>query len=135
MSSFNKTTLLGNLTRNPALHMTQGGLAAKFGLAMNRKFKTKEGEKKEETTFVDCVAFGKNAELIQKYVEKGNLLFLEGRLKFEQWETDAGERRSKLGVLVENIQLMPNGSKRSSTEAKSEGLETVEDINDDDVPF
>ncbi|MEM7672291.1 MAG: single-stranded DNA-binding protein [Verrucomicrobiota bacterium] len=153
MASFNKVILLGNLTRDPEMRMTPGGLAiAKFGLAVNRKYTTKDGESREEVTFVDCDAFGKQAEIISQYVKKGGMLFVEGRLKLDQWESNTGEKRSKLGVVVDNFQLMPRSSDSANSGGGDRGYDQVsppsrpqgnsrpatpspvEDI-DDDVPF
>ena len=109
MANFNKVILLGNLTRDPQLkYLPSQTPVVDFGLAVNRKFKTQSGESREETTFVDCSAFGRTAEIINQYVRKGNMLFVDGRLKYDQWEDkQGGGKRSKLSVMVENIQLMP----------------------------
>src|SRR5207249_1605545 len=80
-------TLLGNLTRDPQLkYLPSQTAVVEFGMAMNRKFKTQSGEMKEEVTFIDCSAFGRTAEVINQYCHKGNLLFVEGRLKYATWE-------------------------------------------------
>jgi single-strand DNA-binding protein len=109
MASFNKVILLGNLTRDPQMrYLPSQTPVVDFGLAVNRKFKTQSGEQRDETTFVDCSAFGRTAEIINQYVRKGNMLFIEGRLRFETWEDkQGGGKRSKLSVHVENVQLMP----------------------------
>ncbi|SRR5687768_7885930 len=109
MASFNKVILLGNLTRDPQLrYLPSQTPVVDFGLAVNRKFKTQSGEQRDETTFVDCSAFGRTAEIINQYVRKGNMLFVEGRLRYETWEDkQGGGKRSKLSVHVENVQLMP----------------------------
>jgi single-strand DNA-binding protein len=109
MASFNKVILLGNLTRDPQLRYLPSQTAVvEFGLAVSRKFKAQSGEMREETTFVDCSAFGRTAEIINQYCQKGNMLFVEGRLRFEQWEDkQGGGKRSKLSVMIENVQLMP----------------------------
>lgn len=107
MASFNKVILMGNLTRDPEFRVTPGGLQiCKLGLAVNRTFKDKEGNRREETTFVDIDAFGTQAEVLSKYMTKGRPIFIEGRLKFDSWETNEGEKRSKLGVVLENFQFM-----------------------------
>jgi single-strand DNA-binding protein len=112
MASFNRVVLLGNLTRDPQLrYLPSQTPVVDFGMAMNRKFKTQSGEQRDETTFVDCSAFGRTAEIINQYCKKGNLLFIEGRLRYEQWEDkQGGGKRSKLSVHVENVQLMPRGA-------------------------
>jgi len=110
MANFNKVVLLGNLTRDPQLkYLPSQTPVVEFGMAINRKFKTQSGESRDETTFVDCSAFGRTAEIVNQYCRKGNMLFVEGRLKYDQWEDkQGGGKRSKLSVHVDNIQLMPN---------------------------
>jgi single-strand DNA-binding protein len=111
MASVNKVLLLGNLTRDPQLrYLPNQTPVVDFGLAMNRKFKTQSGEQRDESTFVDCSAFGRTAEIINQYCRKGNMLFVEGRLRYETWEDkQGGGKRSKVSVHVDNVQLMPRG--------------------------
>jgi single-strand DNA-binding protein len=108
MASFNKVILLGNLTRDPELRYTPKGTAvARLGLAVNRKYNTEAGETKEEVTFIDIDAWGKQAELISQYLRKGSPLFLEGRLKLDQWDDKAtGQKVSKLRVFLESFQFV-----------------------------
>lgn len=108
MASFNKVILLGNLTRDPELRYTPKGQAvARLGLAVNRSYKTDSGETKEEVTFIDIDAWGKQAELIGQYLRKGSPLFVEGRLKFDQWDDkNTGQKTSKLRVVMENFQFV-----------------------------
>lgn len=109
MANFNKVLLMGNLTRDPELRHTQGGMAlAKFGMAINRKW-TQNGEQKEDTCFVDLTAWGKQAELLNQYVKKGSPLFVEGRLQYSTWESQDGGKRNKLEVVVENFQFVGSG--------------------------
>ena len=112
VANFNKVILMGNLTRDIELRHTQGGMAiAKFGMAVNRRSSTKDGEQRESTCFVDMTAFGKSAELLNQYVRKGSPLFIEGRLEFSTWESQDGGKRSKLEVIVENFQFMGGGNR------------------------
>jgi single-strand DNA-binding protein len=108
MASFNKVILMGNLTRDPQLkYLPSQTAVAEFGLAMNRKFRTQQGEDREEVTFVDCAAFGKTADLINQYFTKGKPIFIEGRLKYDSWEDkQGGGKRSRLTVVVENFQFV-----------------------------
>ena len=108
MASFNKVILLGNLTRDPELRYTPKGQAvAKIGLAVNRSYKTETGETREEVTFIDIDAWGKQAELIGQYLRKGSPLFLEGRLKLDQWDDkNTGQKVSKLRVVMETFQFV-----------------------------
>ena len=154
MANFNKVILAGNLTRDPELRFTPKGLAiCKFGLAINRAWTTETGEKKEEVTFVDIDAFGRQAETIAQYLKKGGGVMIEGRLRLDQWDDkQTGQKRSKLGVVAEGFQFTgaPNrgeggdaapaprprpastASPASATPpAASEGAPEA----DDDVPF
>ena len=108
MASFNQVILLGNLTRDPQLtYLPSQTAVVEFGLACNRKFKGQNGEDREEVTFVDCSAFGKQAEVINQYMTKGKPIFIEGRLKYDQWEDkNGGGKRHKLTVVVENFQFV-----------------------------
>jgi single-strand DNA-binding protein len=109
MASFNRVLLLGNLTRDPQLRYipSTNTPVVDFGLACNRKFKAGNGEDREEVLFVDCSAFGRQAEVINQYCQKGRPLFVEGRLKLDQWEDkQGGGKRSKISVVVENFQLL-----------------------------
>ena len=107
MPNFNKVYLMGNLTRDPELRATPSGTAVcQFGLAVNRVYNNSNGERQEETTFVDVEAWGRQAETVSKYVSKGHPLFVEGRLKLDSWENKEGEKRSKMKVVLENMQLI-----------------------------
>jgi len=122
MASFNKVILVGNLTRDPETRVTANGLTiCKLGLAVSRVFSTREGERKEETTFIDIDAFGKQAEVLTKYLRKGSPLMVEGRLKLDQWESSEGQKRSKLGVVLENFQFLGGGRDSDSSSSGSSG--------------
>jgi single-strand DNA-binding protein len=115
MASFNKVILAGNLTRDPELRMTANNLAiCKLGLAVSRVFTTKDGERREDTTFVDIDAFGRQAETLAKYMTKGRPLLVEGRLQLDSWETQSGEKRNKLKVVCENFQFLGGGRSEES---------------------
>ena len=107
MANFNKVLLMGNLTRDPQLkYLPNQTPVVEFGIASNRRY-TVNGEQREEVTFVDCSAFGRPAEIINQYCQKGKPIFLEGRLKFDSWEDrTSGQKRSKLSVVVENFQFL-----------------------------
>jgi single-strand DNA-binding protein len=108
MASFNQVILLGNLTRDPQLkYLPNQTPVAEFGVATNRKWKGPNGEDREDVTFVECAAFARQAEVINQYCQKGKQIFIQGRLKFDQWEDkQGGGKRSKLSVVVENFQLL-----------------------------
>ena len=116
MANFNKVILAGNLTRDPELRYTPKGVAiAKFGLAINRSWKTETGEVREEVTFVDIDAFGKQAETIGQYLKKGRPILVEGRLKLDQWDDkQTGQKRSRLGVVLEGFQFLDSGNRGES---------------------
>lgn len=107
MANLNKVMLMGNITRDPELKFMPNQTAVcDFGLAINRTWTGQDGVKKEDTTFVDCSCFGKTAEILAKYKKKGDPLFVEGRLKLDQWEAQDGSKRSKMRVVVENFQFL-----------------------------
>lgn len=108
MANFNKVILAGNLTRDPELRYTPNGKAvAGFGLAVNRNWTSETGEKKEEVTFVDISAFGRQAEVIAQYMKKGKPLLVEGRLKLDQWEDKTTHaKQSKLKVVLESFSFI-----------------------------
>lgn len=111
MASFNKVILVGNLTRDPDLRYTPKGTAiAKIGLAVNRNWTSEDGQKREEVTFVDVDAFGKQAEVIGQYLRKGRPVLVEGRLRLDQWDDkQTGQKRSKLGVVLESFSFLDSG--------------------------
>src|SRR5947209_7743849 len=108
MRGYNKVILMGNLTRDPQLkYLPSQTAVVEFALAMNRKFKDAQGQDREEVCFVECAAFGKTGEVINQYCKKGKPLFVEGRLKLDQWDDkQGGGKRSKLSVVVENFTLL-----------------------------
>src|SRR5215471_8687787 len=108
MASFNRVILAGNLTRDPELRYTPKGTAvAKIGMAMNRTWKSESGEMKEEVTFVDVEAWGRQAEVIAQYMKKGRPFLVEGRLKLDQWEDkNTHQKQSKLKVVLESFSFL-----------------------------
>ncbi|MFN0132344.1 MAG: single-stranded DNA-binding protein [Phycisphaerales bacterium] len=157
MPNLNKVMLMGNLTRDIELRHTTNQAVAKIGLAVNRRWRSPEGEQREETTFVDCEAWGKTAETMAKYLTKGKPVFIEGRLKLDQWEKE-GQKFSKLKVVVENFQFIdsrsgggqgsggddgnggggggsPPRSRPSGGGSQSGTSQPPQSIADDDIPF
>jgi len=108
MASYNRVILAGNLTRDPELRYTPKGTAvAKIGMAMNRVWKNEAGESKEEVTFVDVEAWGRQAEVIAQYMKKGRPFLVEGRLKLDQWEDKTTHQKvSKLKVVLESFSFV-----------------------------
>jgi single-strand DNA-binding protein len=105
MRGYNKAILMGNLPRDPALKQLPSDTSCcEFGIALNRKWRDSNGDDKEDTTFVDCTAFGKTGELINEHFAKGKPIMIEGRLKYDSWEDEqSGAKRSKLSVVVESF--------------------------------
>jgi single-strand DNA-binding protein len=138
----NKVFLGGNLTRDIELKHTQSNMAVgAFGVAVNRKYKKQDGNQVEETTFVDCVAFGKTAEVMAQHLHKGRPVFVEGRLKLDQWEDkNTGQKRSKLSVIVDNFQFVggrnDDGHQQGQQPQRGGGqTDNYRPITDEDVPF
>ncbi len=124
---------MGNLTRDPQLKQTPNNMSvAEIGLACNRKFKSKEGEMREEVTYVDCEAWGRTAETMAKYLTKGKPVFVEGRLKLDQWQDKDGNNRSKLRVVIESFQFIDSRGGQSSTPPEAAATTAPPS---DDVPF
>ncbi|MBI2497861.1 MAG: single-stranded DNA-binding protein [Opitutae bacterium] len=123
MANLNKVMLIGNLTRDPELRVTPKGTAiCQFSLAVNRKFRDESGADREEVTYVDIEAWSKQGETIAKYCTKGRPLFVEGRLRLDQWEDKTTkEKRSRMKVVLENFQFL--GSGRADGAASGEGGE------------
>src|SRR2546423_12659066 len=123
MANFNKVILAGNLTRDPEMRYTPKGTAVtKIGMAINRTWKNEAGETKEEVTFVDVDAFGRTAEVIAQYLKKGRPILMEGRLRYETWEDkQTNQKRSKLGVVLENFQFIDSGTGRGEGSSAPDG--------------
>ena len=132
MAGANIVILMGNLTRDPELRYIPSGTAvANFGLAVNRPYTSQDGERKQDVCFVDIVTWGKTAENCANYLTKGRPVYVEGRLQFRTWETDDGQKRSKLDVVANNVQFL--GGRR---EENASGVDTMGDVEaDDDIPF
>ena len=160
MANFNRVILMGNLTRDPQLRYTPSQMAVcDIGIAVNRRWTSQDGQKREEVTFVNCTAWGRQAETIQKYLAKGQPIFIEGRLTFSQWDGKDGQKRSKLEVTIERFQFVgaPRGGSAPSAPAapaasaapadtqrqQTSGQEPQnapdydfnQDVDDDTIPF
>ena len=122
MANYNKILLIGNLTRDPQLSYTPSQTpVVDFGLATNHKWTGQDGSQREETCFIDCRAFGRRAETINKYLTKGSPVFMEGRLTFDSWTAQDGSKKSKHRVTVENFQFLRG---QGDQEERSSGYET-----------
>lgn len=150
--SFNKVVILGNITRDPEVRtLPSGNSVARLGLAINRTYNDKDGNRKEEVTFVDVDAFGKQAEVIGKFFTKGKPILVEGRLKLDTWEDKTtGEKKSRLGVVLEGFSFVgggkgdgedsgagqsPQPQRRAPTQAQHRDPSPPAAGNDEDVPF
>ena len=117
---FNKIILVGHLTRGIELKYTQGGAAiGSTGIAVTRKY-TLNGEKREETCFIDITFFGKSAEIANQYLGKGSKLLIEGRLKFDQWTDNNGQNRSKHSIAVESMEML--GDAKQNNQSYQQGV-------------
>ncbi len=108
MANVNKVILIGNVTRDPEVKFTpKGSAVADLGLAINRNYTLDNGEKREETTFVDVELWGRLAEIAGEYAKKGRPIYIEGRLRMDTWEDKtSGQKRSRMKVVGENLQLL-----------------------------
>lgn len=151
MPSLNKVMLMGNLTRDPEVRYTpKGSAVADFAIAVNRTWTSDNGQKNEETTFVDVVLWARLAEIASQYLTKGSPVFVEGRLQLETWEDkQTGQKRSRMRVVGESLQML-GGKKdgegqarppqqRQQAPAQSHGPRrdesTTDGMEDDDIPF
>lgn len=128
--SINRVNISGNLTRDPELRQTQGGMAIlNIGVAVNdRRKNAQTGEWEDVPNFVDCVVFGTRAEKLAQFLAKGTKVAIEGKLRWSQWEKD-GARRSKLEVIVDEIEFMSRGQQQRQQQAASA------DLYDENIPF
>jgi single-strand DNA-binding protein len=149
MASFNKVILLGNLTRDPEVRYTPKGTAVtELGMAVNRVYNAENGEKREETTFVDVTLWGRTAEIAGEYLKKGRPVLIEGRLQLDTWDDkQSGQKRSKLKVVGEGLQLLggrpgaggggdeEGGPRPTSRPAPPPKASVPSEPDDDEIPF
>ncbi|MHC4663392.1 MAG: single-stranded DNA-binding protein [Planctomycetota bacterium] len=144
MANFNKVILVGNLTRDPDLKYIPSGTAVcEFGIAVNRNFKGKDGDQREEVSYFDIEAWGRQAEVVNQYLSKGRPILIEGRLKQNRWETKEGQKRSKIRVVLEQFQFIGGkgdggGRQQSVPDEKPAGYDQEDysmDDSSDEPPF
>jgi len=138
MASLNKVFLIGRLTRDPELRRIPSGAAVtEFSLAVNRYYKDASGERKEETSFVDIVVWGKKAETFSEYVSKGEEVLIIGRLKQDRWTTDDNQNRSKIRITCESFQFLSKRGQRNSGSADDQKDDNLDSDFEDPgtVPF
>jgi single-strand DNA-binding protein len=137
MVSVNRVIIGGNLTRDPELRYTPDGTAVTtFTVAISRRWKTKDGEAREETCFVDVVAMGRQAEICGEYLNKGRAVIVDGRLTQRTWETESGERRSKIEVRANRVHFL--GPPPQAVPLPLEEVVEREEVEEefvDDLPF
>ncbi len=160
MASLNKILLMGNLTRDPEVrYIPSGAAVADMRMAVNRRYKTQQGEDREETCFVNVSAWGRTAETCGQYLSKGSQVLVEGRLRYDEWEKE-GQKQSRLSVVAERVQFLdsprraqygdaPNAPNAPNTGGAGAGGDEPDDApdagrekhtdpaaaDDDDLPF
>jgi len=142
LASLNRVILIGNLTRDPELRSTpSGATVANFGIAVNRRWTNKQGERVENVDFFNVVCWGKLAELVSQNITKGTPVAIDGRLQYRAWETSEGQKRSTVEVVAENVQFLGRTSSRTGNENFKSDFEPDvvtenTDVNlDEDIPF
>lgn len=139
MASFNRVILIGRLTRDPEIRRVPSGAAVtEFSIAVNRYYNDASGERKEETSFLDVVIWGKKAETFVEYMGKGEEVLIEGRIKQDRWTTANDENRSKIRVICENFQFLSRRGKGKGDNAAPEEAGDSLDSDFEDhgtVPF
>lgn len=133
--NFNEIRFAGRLTRSPETRSTQGGMTVTtFGMASSRrKWRRRDGQDREETCFIDCVSFGKAGEIIGKYLQKGDPLFVAGRLKLNQYEGRDGTKRSRHEIVIEEFQFVGGRSHQRGEQAGQS--EAVAALTESETPF
>jgi single-strand DNA-binding protein len=145
MANLNKVLLLGNVTRDPEVRYTpKGSAVCDLGVAVNRGYTTDSGEKREEVTFVDVTLWGRTAEVASEYLKKGRPVFIEGRLQMDSWDDkQTGQKRSRLRVVAENMQLLGARPPAGGADSPAEGRQTTappkssaaSEPDEDEIPF
>lgn len=126
MANYNKVVLIGNLTRDPELRYTPAGIAVvNLGLAVNRRFRDRNGEQKDEVCYVNIVVWDKQAEACNQYLQKGRPVFIDGRLQSRSFEDSSGNKRSVLEVRAERVQFL--GSRPVPSDGMKEGAVGLEE--------
>ena len=137
MANFNKFIGAANLVSDPEIKSVGDSSVVRFRVAINRKFTTKSGEKKEESTYIDCEMWGPRASVISEYLGKGDPILIEGHLKQENWETKDGEKRSKIIVSIEDFEFMNSKKDQDSKPVaeKTKPTKSQKEMSLQDIPF
>ncbi len=134
--SFNQVTIAGNLTRDPESKYLPSGVAVcDIGLAINETYKDKQGNKVERCDFVDVSYFGRTAEVLQQYCQKGDPILVSGKLRLDNWQTDDGQKRSKLKVIGERMQMLGSKGGGQQQSEPSDQQSSAPSNDDSDIPF
>jgi single-strand DNA-binding protein len=129
MASLNRVVLIGNLTRDPELRFTPSGApVATFGIAINRRWTNKQGEKMEGVDYFNIVVWGRLAELCGDFISKGSPVAIDGRLQTRSWETEDGAKRSVVEIVAENVQFL---SRRDSSAPVNEDFDINKNLEND----
>ena len=124
--SINRVNISGNLTRDPELRATQGGMQIlSFGVAVNDRRRNAQGEWEDVPNFIDCVVFGNRAEPLSRFLSKGSKVAIEGKLRYSTWETREGQRRSKLEVVVDEVEFLSRNQQNSGAPAPAPTVPAV----------
>jgi single-strand DNA-binding protein len=133
VANYNRVFLLGNLTAEPeSRELPTSGIVTDIRLAVNRSYRNRQGEPVEEVSYVDCTAYARNAEIARDYLRKGAPVFVEGRLHQDRWETEGGDKRSKLKVVIERLVLMPRPAAAGEGGGQRAG---APEVAANDVPY
>lgn len=134
MASLNRVLLIGNLTRDPELrYIPSGSAVATFTLGVNRFYTTQTGEKKEQSSFIRIVVWGRRAEVCGEYLSKGSPVFVEGRLQSRDWQTQDGQKRNTVEVIADNIQFLRSGAKSGAASADKKAPSAAEEVGTIDL--
>lgn len=136
MIDVNKVLIAGRLTRDPELRYTSSGTAVTtLPIAMSRRYTSKTGEKREDTCYINVVAWQKTAEFCAEYLAKGRAVFVEGRLQSRSWETDTGQKRSVIEVVAQRVQFLEWVGKEDTEGAPAPAAEEEHDVPEEEIPF
>jgi single-strand DNA-binding protein len=136
MIDVNKVLIAGRLTRDPELRYTSSGTAVTtLPIAMSRRYTSKTGEKREDTCYINVVAWQKTAEFCAEYLAKGRAVFVEGRLQSRSWETDTGQKRSVIEVVAQRVQFLEWVGKEDTEDAAAPAAEGEQAVPEEEIPF
>lgn len=134
--SINRVIISGNLTRSPELRNTASGMPVLvFGVAVNDRRKDSSGEWTDYVNLISCTMFGARAERVSRFLDKGSKVAVEGKLHYSQWETKDGQKRSKIDVIVDELEFMSSRGGSGEANHQAPGADAYSSIYDEDIPF